>query len=222
MRAHWRKREDLTPPTRVLGGCRVQHNGREGLNVVHLGSLSVESGDVVGVESKGEGGLVSDQSSLRDDRRMAEDEALCRCAIRATPRSCSRARDVACSRSCEAATTTWMAVTNAESVECAEGAHGVDDERARGGEARGRVPREACRRDRARSHGGGRSTRARGVAREAELSITRWPRRRLLLRWLSLGTWGPSTGWHRPRRQHGLRWRRWPWGRQGRGRAPGP
>jgi hypothetical protein len=56
VRAYWRKREDLTPPTRVLGGCRVQHNGREGLNVVHLGSLSVESDDVVGVESKGEGG----------------------------------------------------------------------------------------------------------------------------------------------------------------------
>jgi hypothetical protein len=42
-------------------------------------------------------------------------------AVRAAPmvRSCSRARDAACSRSCEAATTAWivaMAATNEESM----------------------------------------------------------------------------------------------------------
>jgi hypothetical protein len=45
---------------------------------------------------------------------------------------------------------------------------GVGDERARGGEARG-----GCRRDRARSPGGGRSTPARRVTRETEPDSTR-------------------------------------------------
>jgi hypothetical protein len=70
------KHEDLTPPTRVVGGRRVQHNGHEGPNVVHPGGLSVESGDMVSVESRGEGGLESDRRSLMSDRKMAEDEAL--------------------------------------------------------------------------------------------------------------------------------------------------
>jgi hypothetical protein len=47
------KREDLPPPTRVVGGHRVQHDGHEGSDVVQPGGLSVERGDVVSVESKG-------------------------------------------------------------------------------------------------------------------------------------------------------------------------
>jgi hypothetical protein len=49
--------EDLPPPKRVVGGCPVQHDGHEGPNVVESGSLGVESGDVVDVESRGVGGL---------------------------------------------------------------------------------------------------------------------------------------------------------------------
>jgi hypothetical protein len=93
----------------------------------------MESGDVVGVESRGEGALESDRRSLMGDRRMGEDEALCPVAIwavRAAPmaRSCSRARDAARSRSCVAATTVWrvaMAVTNTESVAGAVDARAV-------------------------------------------------------------------------------------------------
>lgn len=74
------------------------------------GGQGVESGDVVDVESRGEGGLESDRRSLMGDQRMGEDEALLPVAIwavRAAPmaRSCSRVRDAARSRSCEAATT---------------------------------------------------------------------------------------------------------------------
>jgi hypothetical protein len=47
--------EDLTPPTRVVGGCRVQHDGHKGPDVVKSGLLGVEGGDVVSVESGGEG-----------------------------------------------------------------------------------------------------------------------------------------------------------------------
>jgi hypothetical protein len=36
----------------------------------------MESGDVIGVESRDEGGLGSDLRSRMGDRRMAEDEAL--------------------------------------------------------------------------------------------------------------------------------------------------
>jgi hypothetical protein len=68
------KRKDLTPPTRIVGGRRVQHNGHKRLDVVRSGGLSVERGDVVGVESKG--GLGCERRSLMVDRRMAEDEAL--------------------------------------------------------------------------------------------------------------------------------------------------
>jgi hypothetical protein len=45
--------EDLPSPARVVGGRRVQHDGYQGPNVVEIGSLGVESGDVVGVESRG-------------------------------------------------------------------------------------------------------------------------------------------------------------------------
>jgi hypothetical protein len=41
--------EDLPPPTRVVGGCRVQHDGHEGPDVVKSGGLCVEGGDVVDV-----------------------------------------------------------------------------------------------------------------------------------------------------------------------------
>jgi hypothetical protein len=51
--------EDLPPPARVVGGRRVQHDGHEGPDVVETGSLCVEGSDVVGVESRGEGGLGS-------------------------------------------------------------------------------------------------------------------------------------------------------------------
>jgi hypothetical protein len=51
---------------------------------------------------------------------MAEDEVLHggHLGVRAAPmaRSCSKARDAARSRSCEAATTPWMVATNWESV----------------------------------------------------------------------------------------------------------
>jgi hypothetical protein len=47
------KREDLPLPTRVVGGRRVQHYGQEGTDVVQPDSLSVESGDLVSVESRG-------------------------------------------------------------------------------------------------------------------------------------------------------------------------
>lgn len=72
-----KREKDLTPPMRVVGGRRVQHDGHEGPNIVHPGDLSVESGDVVGVKSRGEGSLRSDRRSLMGDRRMVEDEALC-------------------------------------------------------------------------------------------------------------------------------------------------
>jgi hypothetical protein len=42
---------------RVVGGRRVQHNGDEVLDVVETVSLGVESGDVVGVESRCVGSL---------------------------------------------------------------------------------------------------------------------------------------------------------------------
>jgi hypothetical protein len=48
-----KREKDLTPPTRVVGGRRVQHNRHEGPYVVYSGGLSVESGDVVDVESRG-------------------------------------------------------------------------------------------------------------------------------------------------------------------------
>jgi hypothetical protein len=55
-----KREKDLTPPMRVVGGRRFQHNGHEGANVVHPSDLNLESGDVAGVESRGEGALESD------------------------------------------------------------------------------------------------------------------------------------------------------------------
>jgi hypothetical protein len=72
-----KREKDLTPPTRVVGGRRFQHNGHEGANVVHPGDLNPESDDVASIESRGEGALESDWRSLMGYRRMAEDEALC-------------------------------------------------------------------------------------------------------------------------------------------------
>jgi hypothetical protein len=40
---------------RVVGGCRVQHDGDEGLDIVEVDILSVKSDGVVGVESRGMG-----------------------------------------------------------------------------------------------------------------------------------------------------------------------
>jgi hypothetical protein len=68
--------KDLTRPTRVVGGRRVQHNGHEGSDVVQSGGLGVESRDVVGVESRAEGGLTCERRNLMIDRRMAKDEVL--------------------------------------------------------------------------------------------------------------------------------------------------
>jgi hypothetical protein len=68
--------EGLPSPTRVVGGRRVQHDGHEGPDVVEFGSLCVEGGDVVGVESRGEVGLGSGQMGLMSHRRSAEDETL--------------------------------------------------------------------------------------------------------------------------------------------------
>jgi hypothetical protein len=45
--------EDLPSPTRVVGGHRVQYDGHKGPDVVQLSGLSVESSDVVNVESRG-------------------------------------------------------------------------------------------------------------------------------------------------------------------------
>jgi hypothetical protein len=49
--------EDLPLPARVVCGCLVQDKGNEGPDVVETGGLGMESGDVVGVESKGVGSL---------------------------------------------------------------------------------------------------------------------------------------------------------------------
>jgi hypothetical protein len=49
--------EELPPLARVVGGRRVQHNGHEGPDVVETGSLRMKGGDVVGVESRGDGSL---------------------------------------------------------------------------------------------------------------------------------------------------------------------
>jgi hypothetical protein len=40
-----------------VGGCRVQHYGDEGPDVVEADNLGVKSGDVVGIEPRGVGGL---------------------------------------------------------------------------------------------------------------------------------------------------------------------
>jgi hypothetical protein len=48
--------EDLSPAARVVGGRRVPHDGHERPDVVESDGLCVEGGDVVGVESRGEGG----------------------------------------------------------------------------------------------------------------------------------------------------------------------
>jgi hypothetical protein len=46
----------MHPPTRVVGGRRVQHDGHEGPNVVKSDDLCVEGGDVVDVETRREEG----------------------------------------------------------------------------------------------------------------------------------------------------------------------
>jgi hypothetical protein len=45
--------EDLSPPTWVVQGRRVQHDAHEGPDVVQSGGLSVERSNVVRVESRG-------------------------------------------------------------------------------------------------------------------------------------------------------------------------
>jgi hypothetical protein len=51
-----KREKDLTPPpTRLVGGRRVQYDGHEGPDVVQPGGMSVESDDVVSVKSRGEG-----------------------------------------------------------------------------------------------------------------------------------------------------------------------
>ena len=68
--------EDLSSPTGVVGGRRVQHHGHEGPDVVKSGGLSVESTDVVDVEASGGDGLRNRRGVLTSDRRAAEEEAL--------------------------------------------------------------------------------------------------------------------------------------------------
>jgi hypothetical protein len=71
------KRENhLSPPTRVVGGRRVQHNGYKGPNVVNLDGLSMEGGDGVVVESGGVGSLGSDRGILMGDWWATEEVAL--------------------------------------------------------------------------------------------------------------------------------------------------
>jgi hypothetical protein len=68
--------EDLPLPTMVVGGCRVQHDGQEGPDVVESGSLGVEGGDVVDIESRGAGGLQGGRRCLKSRQGRPEDEAL--------------------------------------------------------------------------------------------------------------------------------------------------
>jgi hypothetical protein len=71
------KRENhLSPPTRVVGGRRVQHNGYKGPTVGNLGGLSMEGGDGVDVESGGVGSHGSDRGILMGARWATEEEAL--------------------------------------------------------------------------------------------------------------------------------------------------
>jgi hypothetical protein len=68
--------ENLPPPMRVVGGCRVQGDGHEGPNVVKTGSLGVEGGYVVYIESRGYGSVGSGRTSLSDHWPWVSDEAL--------------------------------------------------------------------------------------------------------------------------------------------------
>jgi hypothetical protein len=61
--------EDLPSPAKVVRGRGVQHDGYEGLDVVETGDLGVESGDVIGVESRGVGSLWGGRWCLNNDRR---------------------------------------------------------------------------------------------------------------------------------------------------------
>jgi hypothetical protein len=56
--------KDLPPPARVVRGRRVQYDGHEGPDVVKSSGLSVEGGDVVDVEARGEGCLRSGRMCL--------------------------------------------------------------------------------------------------------------------------------------------------------------
>jgi hypothetical protein len=64
--------EYLTPSMKVVGGRQVQHGGHEGSDVVESDCLSVEGGDVVGVESMGGSGC--GQWCLVIDWRLAEED----------------------------------------------------------------------------------------------------------------------------------------------------
>jgi hypothetical protein len=138
-------------PSLVVSGRWVQHNRHEGPYVVHSGGLSVESCDVVDVESRGEGGLRRDRRNLKGDWRMAEDEALCGGHLGS-----------------QGSANGTILLLNEGRGALLRGSHGgldggnggdqcrdgggrqgslgaVGNERAHGGEARGRVPGEACR-----------------------------------------------------------------------------
>ena len=47
--------DDLSTPARVVGGCRVQHDGHKGPYVVNPSGLGMEGDDGVSVESRGMG-----------------------------------------------------------------------------------------------------------------------------------------------------------------------
>jgi hypothetical protein len=55
-----KREKDMTPPMRLVRGLQVQHNGHQGPDGMQYGSLSMESDDVVGVESRGKRGLGSE------------------------------------------------------------------------------------------------------------------------------------------------------------------
>jgi hypothetical protein len=70
--------KDLSSPTGVVGGRRVQHHGHEGPDVVKSSGLSMESGDVVDVEARGGDGLWDHRGGgvLTSDRRATEEKTL--------------------------------------------------------------------------------------------------------------------------------------------------
>jgi hypothetical protein len=117
--------KDLSLPTGVVGGRRVQHHGHEGPDVVKSSGLSMESGDVVDVEARGGDGLWDHRGSSRvtDGRLRRRRYVVAIWVVKAAPRacSCSRVRDVVRSRSREAATTTWIMARAAKSEESVVG-----------------------------------------------------------------------------------------------------
>jgi uncharacterized membrane protein YgcG len=86
---------------------------------VQSGGLSMESSDVVGIKARGGEGLwiTGGSSRVTDGQPRRRRCAVAIWVVSAAPkaRSCSRARDVACSRSREATTAAWIVARAATS-----------------------------------------------------------------------------------------------------------